>query len=144
MVSRGLQMLYLQKFVRNKESNCTANQGRRSQAAALLAVLILIVGIVGGCASTIEFGARPNTNTLVNLSVGQSTEEDIRFALGEPRGHGAARFSQDLITRDIWFYEYVRSDIKSIDVEILMVFLKDCSYDGHFWFSSVDILNPMQ
>jgi hypothetical protein len=99
---------------------------------------------VAACAPTIEYGARPKTDALSKLSATVSKKEDIRLALGEPRGHGKARFAQDLVPRDLWFYEYVRTDGQTIDLKMLIVLLKDDVYDGHFWFSSVDIPKLME
>lgn len=101
-------------------------------------------GSVAACAPTVEYGVRPKTDALAKLTAAESTKEDIRLVLGEPRGRGVARFSQDPIPRNLWYYEYIRSDGQTIDLKVLIVLLKNDVYDGHFWFSSVDVLEVME
>jgi len=81
------------------------------------------LGAAVACAPTIEYGAKPKTDALSSLSAAVSKKEDIRRVLGEPRGHGKARFAQDLMPRDLWFYEYVRTDGQAIDLKMLIVLL---------------------
>lgn len=100
--------------------------------------------IATACATTIEYGAKARTDALETLTIASSTSDEIRLALGKPRGHGVARFAEDLIPRDLWFYEYVKTDGQTIDLKILVVLLKEERYDGHFWFSSVELLELLE
>jgi hypothetical protein len=102
----------------------------RGLAAAALAASTLM-----GC-MTLESGVPPRVDRLASLTVGQSTPSDILQTLGEPRGKGMSRMTPDLPARDIWVYEHMSSDGKAANLKILMVFLYDGRYDGHFWFGS--------
>lgn len=107
-------------------------------------VVTLWLASVAACASTVEYGVKPKTDALASLKAAESTKKDVRLLLGEPRGRGMARISQDPAPRDLWFYEYVRSDGQTIDLKMLIVLFKDDIYDGHFWFSSVDVNQFME
>jgi len=101
---------------------------RRFTAAALAACL-------AGC-MTLESGVPPRVDRLSSLKVGLSTPSDVLQALGEPRGKGMSRMTPDLPPRDIWVYEHMSIDGKAANLKILMVFLYEGRYDGHFWFGS--------
>jgi hypothetical protein len=102
-------------------------------------VALIFQLVITACTPTIEFGAEPRTDSLQGLIIGESDKADVVVALGEPRGDGGAEFSRDAgKPREIWFYEYVRSDGKNVDLEILLVFFRDDRYEGHWWFSSTD------
>jgi hypothetical protein len=61
-------------------------------------------------------------------------------ALGEPRGHGAARFTPDTPSREIWYYEYTEAAGSKISLKFLLVFFDKERYDGYLWFSSEQLL----
>lgn len=101
--------------------------------------ILMFQAVVTGCVPTVEFGAKPRTDSLQGLIIGESDKSDVVVALGEPRGNGGAEFARDAgKPREIWFYEYMRSDGKNIDLEMLLVFIHDDHYEGHLWFSSTD------
>ena len=105
---------------------------------AWIALICLATAFLAGCI-TVEYGVQPKTDELDGLVVRQSTQADVLLALGQPRGQGGAEFvAQAGRPRDIWFYEYVKSDGKSVRLKILIVFFEAGVYDGYWWFSSVE------
>ncbi len=38
----------------------------------------------------------------------------------------------------LWFYEFLESDGKNIDLKMLLVFFDGEKYSGHLWFSSFE------
>ena len=89
---------------------------------------------------TIEYGWLPRTDPLETLRPGASTKADVLLALGEPRGHGIARFHADQVSRDVWFYEFTHIESWRVHLKILVVFLHNERYDGHCWFSQAQTL----
>jgi len=100
-------------------------------------VPVLLVLVVGGCV-TIHYGVMPQTDRLAELSIGESRQGDVLLVLGQPRGKGVANVSPEFDRRAIWFYEYVESDGKAVQVKMLLVYFVGNVYDGHLWFSSVE------
>ncbi len=70
-----------------------------------MAVLVLLV-LVAGCAEgpVITVGERAPTQNLDRLVSEKSSAADVRAALGEPRGHGAARYTKDQPPLKVWYY----------------------------------------
>ncbi|MGZ5055882.1 MAG: hypothetical protein ACXWAT_13210 [Methylobacter sp.] len=108
---------------------------------------LLITGFLSACAPTVKYGVPPKVDRLGNLKVGSSSRADILMTLGEPRGRGATRFSNSASLKygfadyhDIWFYEYLESDGKKVDLKFLIVFIDQDHYNGHFWFSSAELM----
>jgi len=82
-----------------------------------------------------------NTQALTTTLVrGVSTAADVRAALGEPTGRGAALLPTADGGRTVWFYERMQVNIlvKPYDIkqEVLMVFFDKDVFDGYLWFSS--------
>jgi len=98
-------------------------------------VLTLLCALTSACIS-VEYGTPLITDGLVSLELGQSTYADILLALGQPRGNGSMHVSQSSEPRDILFYEYIKSDGKNTELEILTVLMLDQHYDGYLWFAS--------
>lgn len=88
----------------------------------------------------IEYGWLPRTDPLETLRRGASTKADVLLALGEPRGHGIARFHADQVPRDVWFYEFTHIENWRVHLKILVVLLHNERYDGHLWFSQAQVL----
>jgi len=107
--------------------------------ARILACLAFIA-LLTGCASTVRYGSPPKVDRLETLKTGVSTASDVRQTLGEPRGHGKARLTQDFPHHDIWFYEYVEVKGSKIGLDFLLVFFNKEAYDGYLWFSSAQLL----
>ena len=108
---------------------------------------LLLAGFLSACATTIKYGVPPKIDRLGNLKVGTSSRADVLMTLGEPRGRGATRFSNAASLKhgfanyhDIWFYEYVESDGQKVDLKFLLVFMDQDRYNGHFWFSSSELM----
>ena len=118
----------------------------RSSPVLLLArmlVVFLLLGFLGGCATSLRYGSPPRVDRLGALKPGDSTTADVLLMLGEPRGRGATQFSPGLPPGRIWFYEYQEGDGKTFRLKILLVFFdrdKDL-YAGHLWFSAASLLN---
>lgn len=74
------------------------------------------------------------------LEVGMSTPADVLLVLGEPRGHGMARFPVESGPRTLWFYEYVVVTGSRIEAQTLLIFFREERYEGHLWFSSAHLL----
>ena len=106
-----------------------------------MAVLGLLV-LAAGCAppQTITIGYRAPLQNLDRLISEKSTAADVRAALGEPRGHGAARYTKDQPLRKVWYYEFMQVKGLQVGVNILLVFFRDDRYDGYLWFSAKELL----
>jgi hypothetical protein len=110
---------------------------------AALKVLLMVVCITAtACTQSVTYGVKPQTDRLSTLVRGKSTAADVLLALGEPRGKGSARLAEEpnSARRDILFYEYLQSDGSTVNLKMLVVFMREGTYDGHFWFSSVDAM----
>ncbi|MGE5303835.1 MAG: hypothetical protein ACM3TN_10945 [Alphaproteobacteria bacterium] len=107
--------------------------------------LIVIFGLaslsfLAACAPTLRYGTPPKVDQLAGLKPGVSTAAQVRQALGEPRGYGMARLTVDPTPRTLWYYEYTEASGSRIDLKFLLVFLRQDQYEGHFWFSSANLL----
>jgi hypothetical protein len=98
-------------------------------------ILIFYGALISACIS-IKVGSPLVTEGLDALQLGESTRADVLLALGQPRGHGSVLLSQDPYPRDIVFYEFMQSDGKNVELEILLVFVREEAYDGYLWFAS--------
>ena len=105
-------------------------RSRFGQASLIVAAIYVL-----GCLSA-QSGVRPRIDQLSRLKVGVSTRTEVRAALGEPNGNGAARFSPATRRREVWFYDYAKSGWLGTHFVVLGVFLDENLYDGHLWFSS--------
>lgn len=106
-----------------------------------LALAAAVTLLLSGCTmmEPIEFGYEPDFERLDSLEIGVSSKTDVLLALGQPRGEGAAEFNpQAGRPRHIWFYEYMRTINKDVDLTILIVLFEDDRYDGYWWFSSTE------
>jgi hypothetical protein len=110
-------------------------------------ISLLLCGMLLACMPTIKFGVQPKVDKLDTLKVGVSSKSDILMTLGEPRGRGAARFSDVASLKhsiepyhDIWFYEYLESNGENVQLKFLLVFVDKDHYNGHFWFSSSELM----
>lgn len=120
--------------------------------AGLTTRLTARIGVAGGLGLLLMLGAcgelryqigRPySTEALENsLTVGQSSEADVRVALGEPDGVGRYLAPVDEEPREMWSYYYETGvSSKQADRTMLFVLFRDQRYDGYLWFS--DTLTP--
>ncbi len=106
-----------------------------------MAVLGLVV-LAAGCATppTITAGYRVPTQNLDRLISEKSSAADVRAALGEPRGYGAARYTSDQPLRKVWFYEFLQIKGDQVGLNMLLVFFRGDRYDGYLWFSAKELL----
>jgi len=95
-----------------------------------------------GCAAPppMSIGHRVPLHNLDHLVSEKSSAVDVRETLGEPRGHGSARFSRDQPKREVWFYEFVQMKGDQASVNILLVFFREDRYEGYLWFSAKELL----
>jgi hypothetical protein len=112
--------------------------------AKKLTVAVIVFGTIAwlsGCATPpINVGTPPAVEMLSGLVVGTSTAQDVRNALGEPRGSGKVRHNTDVEARDIIYYEFIQLKGNQIGLKLLLVFLKDDVYDGHLWFGAQELI----
>jgi hypothetical protein len=105
-----------------------------------LIAFVLGLWLVGCATPPIEDGRLPPVEELSGLVVGASSVQDVRNALGAPRGSGKVRHSGNVEARDILFYEFVQIKGDQIGLKLLLVFLKDDIYDGHLWFGAHEFI----
>jgi hypothetical protein len=96
--------------------------------------------MLSACETTMSFGSMPKVDQLQTLTIGTSKADEVVRALGEPRGHGQAKFRPDLPEQQIWQYEYIQSDGKKIQMKMLLVLMDKDTYVGHMWFSSGQLM----
>ena len=101
-----------------------------------------LVIIVAGCAISLDYGRWPDPSQLAKLRLGQSDSAEVLRLLGEPTGKGKGHMPDFPYTATVWSYEYQRvmasMGTSEIEVDLMMVFLKDDIYQGHFWFEADD------
>jgi hypothetical protein len=127
---------------RSRGSGARRAVRRRAITAFCAAALLLAVGCA---APVIKLGKPPPTERLSQLKVAVSTAADVRAALGEPQGKGAARLPQTGL-QDLWLYEYDEVEGVTVRLRMLMVFVDRDSgrYGGHLWFSSGQLLGMLK
>ena len=106
-----------------------------------LAGLAFLVVLAGCSLPPFSVGRPAPTQNLESLSPGVSSEADVRAALGEPRGYGATRHSPYFPKLDIWYYEYVQGKREQISLNILLVYFRGPTYQGHFWFAAKELVD---
>jgi hypothetical protein len=90
---------------------------------------------------------------LAQLVRGTSTRADVQQLLGPASGTGGSKLPPDWQTRDVWFYELIRTGKmtpetgpdaagrKTIHVDmlqdILLVFFAGDLFDGYMWYTNV-------
>lgn len=90
---------------------------------------------------------------LAQLVRGTSTRADVRQLLGPTSGTGGSQLPPDWQTRDVWFYELIKTGkmtpetgpdaagSKTIHIdmqqEILLVFFAGDLFDGYMWYTNV-------
>lgn len=104
-------------------------------------VLSIMLAFTAACAPVVlTDGRAPTTDRLSDLRVGQSTEADVRAALGEPRGDGMMRYASNRPElRNIWYYEYIQMKGDQIGLKLLLVFFDKGVYSGHLWFADKEL-----
>jgi hypothetical protein len=115
-----------------------------AQWAVYCITCFALATFLAGCAINSKYGSPPKVDRIGLLKRGMSVKSDVLAALGEPRGHGAARFHLLPTPREIWFYEYVESDGVRTKLKFLLVFFDADRYDGHLWFSSSSLIDTVQ
>lgn len=144
MATCGSQTLGRQMFGKKEMRSQWTVRGIFPARALFLVLSFIILFLLAGCMPTVRFGTPPKVNHLDTLKPGISNTADVLLALGEPRGHGIARFSAALAQRDIWLYEYTETDGKRVDLKMLLIFFEKGLYDGYLWFSSAQLLETTE
>ena len=111
------------------------SSGPGSLTPLWLVVLCMVASLLAGC-MTLQYGWQPPVERLQSLNPGVSTPADVLMALGEPRGRGMVRYIPEAAPRNIWFYEYVETDGRAVNIKFLLVFFEKERYEGNFWFFS--------
>ncbi len=111
-------------------------------------VIFLLLAVVpcslSGCGITMQLGKLPRTMDVDGaLTVGVSTTEDVRNALGPPRGKGRSLFPTESRAQDVWYYYYEEGTVTLVpfraSAQHLFLFVYFCGgkYDGYLWFSTL-------
>ncbi len=103
-------------------------------------IWIMLAALSMGCVTTVEYGRWPDPEQLNNLKLAYSTSENVRELLGEPTGKGEGRMPDFVGTATVWSYEYMRTTGSDVKMNMLLVFLWNDKYQGHFWFVAEDKL----
>jgi hypothetical protein len=118
---------------------------------AILLALSLATALLPGCGEIKVRSGVPVATSMIEsrLTLGQSTAEDVRQALGEPVGMGREFLPFHDQPRTVWSYHFEEGQVSlsgSGDSRRIFVwiFLKDARYDGYLWVSSfpVDRVTP--
>lgn len=115
--------------------------GQRNCLTASHAIVIglgLMLMMLAGCGDVrYQMGRAFKTESLeASLVVGQSSEAEVRAALGEPDGVGRYLAPVSLEPRQMWAYYYETGvAAKQADRTMLFVLFHEKRYDGYLWFS---------
>lgn len=121
--------------------------GCRCRFAFIPAIALALAACAGVPEKIASVEAFRDTKRLeTELKKGVSTMEDVKRVLGDPTGSGAV-FIASLQQRpvELWFYQDIElTDIKGskgllelkMRQQILLVFLRDGTFDGFMWFSN--------
>ena len=88
----------------------------------------------------IYFGRPIPVDGLDKLVSEQSSAAEVRAALGKPRGYGMTRHTPNLPIWHIWFYDYNQFKGDQVGLSILLVFMRDDRYVGHYWFAAQELI----
>lgn len=106
-----------------------------------LALIFLAVLFLSACAGPSMTIGRPiATQRLAELMAGVSSEKEVLAALGEPTGRGMWRWAGEQRPLDLCVYDFQRRHSSELEMAILIVFLKDGTYVGHYWFGANPLL----
>ena len=106
----------------------------------LLVAATVAAGLSGCAAVNFEMGRKFDANVLEqSLRTGDSTQADVRQALGEPFGTGRALMPFHESPRTVWSYIYqggsfnVGSGESDSNLQLLFVFFAGDRFDGYMW-----------
>ena len=107
---------------------------RTGHGCVLLAALLL-----AGCMQDLRYsiGRKANIAALESvLTVGESSEKDVREALGPPDGFGWYLAPAEQTRHTMWTYYYEAGTLQQTRRTMLFVLIKNRRYDGYLWFTS--------
>lgn len=103
-----------------------------------IVVTLALIGTcvpISGCLK-LRAGQPVNVEPLSVLVVGESSESDVRQAIGRPIGRGRSFLPLQEEPVEMWTYYYERGTLTENRRTFLFVYLEDGVYQGHLWFSS--------
>lgn len=113
---------------------------------AVLLALSLTAALLPGCGEIKVRAGVPVATSMIDarLTLGQSTAEDVRQALGEPAGVGREFLPFHDQPRTVWSYHFEESQVSlsgggDSHRVFVWIFLKDARYDGYLWVSSFPV-----
>ncbi len=110
----------------------------------IVGLSVMLLGLASCGEVRYEMGRPFDTGMLeASLTVGQSSEADVRAALGEPDGVGRYLAPVSLEPRPMWTYYYeTGTAAKQADRTMLFVLFREDRYDGYLWFSDTLLATP--
>lgn len=115
----------------------------RHPLPALLLALSLATILLAGCGEIKVRAGTPVATSMIEarLTLGQSTAEEVRQALGEPVGVGREFLPFHDQPRTVWSYYFEEGQVSlssggDSHRVFVWIFLKDARYDGYLWVSS--------
>ncbi len=76
-------------------------------------------------------------SALDQLTVGESTADEVELALGSPFGTGGSKLPFQDTPTDLWTYYYEEGTMEDDRRTFLFVYLNGGILDGYIWFSSL-------
>lgn len=106
------------------------------QAIGLLAGILLLTG----CTTIqIQMGRNVDPTALEHkLTIGESTQEDVRSVMGEPDGMGRYTSPVTYENGTLWTYYYEEATMQEAKRIFVYVYFKEDKYTGYMWFSSLN------
>jgi CubicO group peptidase (beta-lactamase class C family) len=115
----------------------------RHPLPALLLAWALATTLLAGCGEIKVRAGTPVATSMIEarLTLGQSSAEEVRQALGEPVGMGREFLPFHDQPRTVWSYHFEESQVSlsgggDSHRVFVWIFLKDARYDGYLWVSS--------
>lgn len=115
----------------------------RHPRPAVLLAWALATTLLAGCGEIKVRAGTPVATSMIEarLTLGQSTAEEVRQALGEPVGMGREFLPFHGQPRTVWSYHFEESQVSlsgggDSHRVFVWIFLKDARYDGYLWVSS--------
>jgi hypothetical protein len=103
-----------------------------------IAAFVLSTVLLAACADMqLQAGRQVGVEQLKQLTVGQSTAEEVQSKLGAPLGKGRSYMPYQAKHVDIWTYYYELGTLEDTRRTFLFVYIDQGKYDGHMWFSSL-------
>ena len=100
----------------------------------LIALAAIVNVSLTACGSIkIRTGSRPAVSALDQLTVGESTADEVELALGSPFGIGRSQLPFQDTPTDLWTYYYGEGTMEDSRRTFLFVYLNGGILDGYMW-----------